>query len=80
MASNVVSVVEFRGWLNVYINNTLHLMFEKKSSIFLHSYKDETNNVMYCIELHTEKGLIKLEYTEESLWKKILLVLSKINS
>lgn len=68
----IFKIDENTDWIRVFINDTLHLMVNKKF-VGMQSWKYEKE---YCIEFHYENTSIFCSYDKREIWEEILKLLS----
>lgn len=76
--SNLPNKISIKGdykELKLYINDLLHLQYNKEGHLALNSWIEGYRNQKYVIEFLNEKGFVTLEYDNRPLWESVLKTL-----
>ena len=64
------------NFVKIFFNGKLHLCFLQNKLTGLQSYKMTHN--WYCVDLHVNGVIIRLEYFEKQLWEAMLKKLDEV--
>ena len=64
--------------VKIYINNILHIHFERSKFLGLSSWQYISEGGLYYIEITLQGGIISTDYDQEVIWLTILAELDKL--
>lgn len=63
--------------IKIFVNDILHIQFERTRFIGISSWQYETENGLYYIEIVLDGGIISTDYDKREMWIAILTELEK---
>ena len=77
---NSYTTKDENGYVSIYINNILHIKFQKADVLGVYSYISESDYYYIQITLRTMTSTMICEYTDKSVWVEVLKLLDDLLS